>query len=618
MLLSKINVSRKVIIPHKEAHSASVNTVSFVPSSSNDDIIYLATGASDDTIRIWDMKGKEIKIFIGHIAPVTQIEFAVYQDKLILASSSEDTTVKIWDYETGEVKFNFIEAANIVKTVKIKDNFCLTGSKDKKFRIYDLNTNKMLFELELGGVTAIAVHPHELSCVVGTTTNHLVIIDIPSGKVRKKILAHELPIQGLDYSSDGKLLVSASLNKQIKVWNVQNDYVELVCFNAHSSAISTVKFCPFKESFASCGFDRNTYIFQPGSLKPFKQFKGPKLAVTDLCWNKTGDSIAIASADGSFRVFKIDNEKYPILLVEATKEYYSHLLYDPINNSLITGYGNGTIQFYSLENFLDGKIEEKLTITEAHKGKINWLGITSDHKLLTGSEEKYIKLWDIESGKLLTSSDPESSHTLGINELIIHPTENWCISVSSDTSIKKWQLPDLLLLESYATHKYAVNSITFSTDFEYIVTTSNDKRVVLHDKNMKELFTYIGHTDSVLSSVFSQDNKYLFTGARNGRIIIFDVLKEKEINTLTLHTDEVFKFKFSDDYKFLAIISADNSCSIFSYKTFGDSFELTNIFLASFSGNPTDITWLKHNNTNYSLLISTFIGELIEFSFKYE
>lgn len=616
--MSTINVSRKVIIPHKEAHSASVNTISFVPSTSEDENIYIATGASDDTIRVWDMQGKEIKIFIGHIAPVTQIDFAFFQDKLILASSSEDGTVKIWDYETGEVKFNFIEAANIVKTVKIKDNFCLTGSKDKHFRIYDLNTEKMIFDLELGGVTAIAAHPHELSCVVGTTTNHLIIFDIASLKVKKKILAHELPIQGLDYSSDGKLLVSASLNKQVKIWNVQNDYVELIGFNAHSSAISTIKFRPFKDSFASCGFDRNTYIFQPGNLKPFKKFKGPKLAVTDLCWDKTGEKIAISSADGSFRCFNVENENEPVLLVEVTKEYFSHLLFEPTNNSLITGYGNGNIQFFSLENYLDDKLEEKLLIADAHKGKINWLGITLDHKLLTGSEDKYLKLWDIESGELLKSSEQESSHTLGINDIIIHPTESWCISVSSDTSIKKWQLPDLLLLESYATHKYAVNSITFSTDFEYIVTTSNDKRVVLHDKNMKELFTYKGHTDSVLSSVFSQDNKYLFTGARNGKIIIFDVQKEKEINTLTLHTDEVFKFKFSDDYKFLAIISADNSCSIFSYKTIGNSFELTNIFLASFSGNPTDIAWLKHNDTNYSLLISTFIGELIEFSFKDE
>ena len=152
--MSKIEVSRKVIIPHKEAHSSSINSIQFVPFEDSTDNAYLATGASDDTIRIWDMQGKEIKIFIGHIAPVTQIEFAYFEDKLILASSSEDGTVKIWDYETTEIIKNFIDAANVVKTVKIKDNYCLTGSKDKHFRVYDLTTNKLLFNIELGGITS--------------------------------------------------------------------------------------------------------------------------------------------------------------------------------------------------------------------------------------------------------------------------------------------------------------------------------------------------------------------------------------------------------------------------------------------------------------------------------
>ena len=136
---------------------------------------------------------------------------------------------------------------------------------------------------------------------------------------------------------------------------------------------------------------------------------------------------------------------------------------------------------------------------------------------------------------------------------------------------------------------------------------------------MKELFTYKGHTDSVISAIFSSENKFLFTGAKNGKIIIFDVLKEREVNSLTLHSDSILKFKFSGDKKFISIISADNHCSIFSYQTKPDSsFELKNIFLGLFSGNPTDILWINQENGKYSLLIATLIGELIELSFKVE
>ena len=614
----QIDVQRKVLIGHKEAHSTSINCLLFVPSEDQNDNAFIATGSSDDTIRVWDQQGKEIKIFIGHIAPVTQIDFSTFDNKLIMASSSEDGTVKIWDYESTDILKSFNDSSKTVKAVKIKNNKILTGSKDKHFRIYDYTSGNLVSDLEVGGVTAIATHPIKPYCVIGTTTNHLIIIDTDKGEITQKILAHELPIQGLDFSTDGKLLVSVSLNKQVKVWNIQNEMNELIAFNAHSSAVSSVKFCPHKDSFATCGFDRYTHVFQPGNIKPFKKFKGPKLAVTDLCWNKTGTKLALSSADGSFRIFDINEESEPLLLLEPTKEYISHLLFDQPRNRLIAGFGNGSIHSYSLNDFSGGKLEEVGVIPEAHKGIISYLELSANQNLLTASEEKYLKLWNGDSYELITLTDAENSHTLGINDLIIHPTENWSISVSADTSIRKWQLPELELIGKFATHKYSVNSITFSTDQQYIVTTSNDKRVVLHDKDMKELFTYKGHTDSVLCSTFSLDNKYLFTGARDGKIIIFDVQSEKQLNTLTLHTDAILKFKFSNDYKFLAIISADNHCSIFSYKSTEREFELKNIFLGSFSGNPTDIIWIEQENNSYSLLISTYIGELIELSFKYE
>lgn len=615
--MAPVQVERKVIIPHKEAHPTSINTIHFVPSENGENDL-VATGSSDDTIRVWDLQGKELKIFIGHLAPITQIDFSVIDEKIFLASSSEDGTVKIWDYESGDILKNYIDATNIVKVVSFAFNKVLTGSKDKHFRIYDFSTDKLLFDLELGGITALAVHPTNHICVVGTTSNQLVIINIDKGEIIRKITAHELPIQGLDFSNDGKLLVSGSLNKQVKIWNVADNYTELVAFPAHSSAVTSAKFRPHKDSFMTSGFDRNAHFFQPGSLKPIKRFKGPKLAVTEISWDSKGDKIAICSADGSFRVFNMEDETTPILTVEATKDYISRLLFIQSKNTLVAGFANGSIHFYSTDTFSEEKIDEQTVFSDAHNSKITWLGLTTNNNLLSASEEKYIKLWDSESQELISASNSEESHTLGINDIGIYPNENWFLSVSKDTFIKKWQLPELTLLENYKTHKYAVNSICFSSDHEYVVTTSNDKRVVLHDKSMKELFTYRGHTDSVSCSVFSQENKYLFTGAKNGKIIIFDVQKEKEINSITLHTDEILKFQFSYDYKYLAIISADNHCSIFSYQVNENAFELKNIFLGLFSGNPTDIIWITKENDIPTLLITTLIGELIELTIKNE
>ncbi|KAJ7788300.1 WD40-repeat-containing domain protein [Mycena olivaceomarginata] len=59
---------------------------------------YLATGAEDERIRLWDIKNRSIRIiFEGHHEDIYSLEFSL--DGRRLVSGAGDATVRIWDMD---------------------------------------------------------------------------------------------------------------------------------------------------------------------------------------------------------------------------------------------------------------------------------------------------------------------------------------------------------------------------------------------------------------------------------------------------------------------------------------------------------------------------------------
>lgn len=71
-------------------------TVKFHPNN-----LYVATGSSDKTIRMWDiLSGNCVRIFTGHQGPITALAFS--PDGKYLASGSKDHKIILWDISSGK------------------------------------------------------------------------------------------------------------------------------------------------------------------------------------------------------------------------------------------------------------------------------------------------------------------------------------------------------------------------------------------------------------------------------------------------------------------------------------------------------------------------------------
>jgi len=131
-----------------------------------------------------------------------------------------------------------------------------------------------------------------------------------------------------------------------------------------------------------------------------------------------------------------------------------------------------------------------------------------------------------------------------VNE-ILNYKDYKIISGSSDKTIKIWEVEEGTLLHTLNGHICSVFSVAFSSDNNKIVSGSSDKTIKIWDtKNCTLLHTLIGHT-VFYSVAFSSDNLKIVSGSSDKTIKIWDAEKGTLLHTLNGHTNWVNAVAFS-------------------------------------------------------------------------
>ena len=154
---------------------------------------------------------------------------------------------------------------------------------------------------------------------------------LDSMKLSLNLYGHKLPILSFDISSDNSLLVSASADKNIKLWGMDFGDIHKSIF-AHTDSITSVKFIQGTHYFLSCSKDREVKYFDGDTYEEVFVFDNFFSDVWQICPSSIGDFFVAVSADKSIRIWRQTQEQVFIaeekeareekqMLKEAEKEY---------------------------------------------------------------------------------------------------------------------------------------------------------------------------------------------------------------------------------------------------------------------------------------------------------
>ena len=209
------------------------------------------------------------------------------------------------------------------------------------------------------------------------------------------------------------------------------------------------------------------------------------------------------------------------------------------------------------------------TLTGHAKSRSDWAGVTSiafspdGQWLVSGSEDKTIKVWELSTG---TEIHTLTGHSDFVNSVTVSPDGKWLASVDTYT-IKLWDLSTGEEIRTLTGHSALVHSVMFSPDGQMLASGGNDQTIKLWNPNSEATIRTLSAKSPIDAVSFSPDGQVLASGERNNIIKLWNPNTGEEIRTLTGHSRKVSAVSFSPDGQVLASGSGDKTIKIWQLET---------------------------------------------------
>ena len=185
----------------------------------------LVAGDEDANVRLFDTHTKTIlRVFKGHSAPVHRTFFT--NDMRNICSFSDDKSSILWDIATEKSINSFREHTDYVRAGAINpvsENVILSGSYDNTIKMYDIRSSKCVMSLTHGSPLESLVFLPTGGIFVSAGGTDMKVWDVVAGgRQLTQLSQHTKAITCLQVTSDGRHLISGSLDRQVKFYNTTN------------------------------------------------------------------------------------------------------------------------------------------------------------------------------------------------------------------------------------------------------------------------------------------------------------------------------------------------------------------------------------------------------------
>ena len=193
--------------------------------------------------------------------------------------------------------------------------------------------------------------------------------------------------------------------------------------------------------------------------------------------------------------------------------YTSALLFAPTSSLVKKKFKVEEPSWISTTPIVESDWNACLQTLEGHSSLVQSIAFSPDsQRLISGSVDNTIKIWDPTSGQCLQTL---KGHSSSVPSVAFSPDSQRLVSGSVDKTIKIWDPTSGQCLQTLKGHSSSVPSVAFSPDSQRLVSGSYDKTIKIWDPTSGQcLRTLEGHSNLVPSVAFSPDGQQLASGSQ--------------------------------------------------------------------------------------------------------
>ncbi len=225
------------------------------------------------------------------------------------------------------------------------------------------------------------------------------------------------------------------------------------------------------------------------------------------------------------------------------------------NRRVISGSNDKTVRVWDVES---GKC---LSILKGHTNYVGGVAVTADgRRIVSSSRDNTMRVWDAEYGKCLVILE---GHTDTVKGVAVTADGRRIVSGSYDETVRVWDAESGKCLATLEGHTDYVWGVAVTADGRRAVSGSNDKTVRVWDvESGKCLATLEGHTDIVSRVAVTEDGRRAVSGSKDKTVRVWDAESGKCLATLEGHTDYVWGVAVTADGRRIVSGSKDNTMRV--------------------------------------------------------
>ncbi|MCY4404684.1 MAG: WD40 repeat domain-containing protein [Candidatus Poribacteria bacterium] len=498
--------------------------------------------SGNKAFRFWDIATrKEIRTLLvessGHMMSFSS-------DLRSLAIASYKKPLHLYDVNSGTQKETIrTDKHDYWFLVFSPDGNFLASYVDGAIRIWDVNTSKekIKFKENKSDVKTVAFSPDNRTLASISFDHTLRYWDVDTGKVKKTLAGYGRLFKDVSLSADGEMLMTtvydattAHDSRYIRLWDSNTGQHEKT-FIGHKKGVWKAVLNSDSSKLASYTYFENTIRLWDVSTGKLNELKGPRRNLTGIAFSRDGEVLASWGVAGNHRDI-IQHWDVGTGRIQRTLQLNDQDRFRaPKDLYLDKNICAGVVKYLDPHLFVWNLVTGDYNITDIGYRDINVARFSTDGHLLAivfGQrviKERNIVLWDVETGKYIRTL---KGHTDDVENIAFSTDSQTLASGSQDKTIRLWDiesdsskvLTDPNWAENFRIYTGVASVLAFSPDGQTLASGMKLGDIHLWDTATGAIKkTFHGHSQRVSHLFFSTDGQTLISASDDGTMLIWNL-----------------------------------------------------------------------------------------------
>ncbi len=561
--------SRAVRLMNAHAHRLRGHTRDVVAVAFSRDGSRLATGSTDETVRVWDTNTGETRhVLRGATSTIEDVAFSA--DGRFIASAERE--ICIWDAQSGLLVQRLPHPGYRLR-FSPDGRWLVAGSMQGRLFVWETTAwTRVLDEKpHADRLSAIAFAPDGATAVTGSWDGKLKYYGLPDWKEFRTVDDHVRAISSVEFSADGQWLLTGDNEVGLFVRSARDAAIVHRLRLPEGSRWMRASFAPDARTIVTATID--------GTIRAFHVTSGALLYAIDAipdgklfdgALSPDGRSYATVGLVGGdlWRLDRIGGarilrgERHEPTLIQSA-------IYAADGGSFVAGLDFDTGARHGLHVW-DARSGSELRAWPMPGTLVNAayaIGASADlSRIIAGHGRSVTALWDGATGRLITQLD----HGGDWVRTVAATADGALVASGADSGKVRFWRGDTgaparapLQVEARAT------SITFAPDARRLAVAESPGRVRVWDfDEARWALEWKAHPTWIESVEFSPDGGWIVTAGRQDHTAkVWDARSGRLQATLRGHVDNLVRASFSPDSARVATVSSDRTARIWDART---------------------------------------------------